>query len=74
MNKEKGLTFSSLKKGDIFIDTRDSCLYMRITASPFAFGTNSINVHTGELVCFNDNTPVKRYKGTLIFKEEDFEG
>lgn len=73
-NKEK-LTFGNLSSGDIFIDLRDSCLYIKIIVSDFdSTNANAIYLPKGIRVCFDDSVPVKRYKGTLILKEEDFEG
>ena len=67
INKEKGLTFRSLRRGDIFA-VMDGSLFIVLNL------TEAVNLRTGIRVHFNDSIPVKRYKGTLIFNEEDFEG
>ena len=73
-NKEK-LTFGNLSEGDIFIDLRDSCLYIKIAVSDFdPTNVNAIYLYNGVRVCFDDSIPVKRYARTLLLKEEDFEG
>lgn len=70
-NKQKGLTFRSLRRGDIFVSMDDSLfIVLNLTDND----DNAANLRTGIRAHFDDDVPVKRYKGTLVLKEEDFEG
>ena len=67
INKEEGLTFRSLRRGDIFA-VMDGSLFIVLNL------TDVVNIGTDIRVHFDGSIPVKRYKGTLILNEEDFEG